>query len=805
MRGFNVLHPTGWDAFGQPAENEAIKRQRDPKEMVQEYSANFRRALKRLGLSYDWSREIDTSATEYYKWTQWLFLLLYKRGLAYRATAPINWCPSCHTGLANEEVKEGRCWRCDTPITKRPMPQWYFKITDYAERLLDDLSQIEWTEGVKAMQREWIGRSEGAEMDFPLESERGAIKIFTTRPDTVFGATFIVLAPEHPMVEQITAPEHRAEINLYRQRAQRETDIQRMSTERTITGVFTGTYAINPVSGERIPVWVGDYVLMGYGFGAIMCVPAHDARDFEFARKYGLPIKLVYKTDDGPQTAQQMTCALPEGGIAVNAGPFNGHPNSKETILKFVKWLEETEQGKVRVSYRLRDWLISRQRYWGAPIPIIHCTRCGEQPVPENDLPVVLPDTAHFEPSGTGESPLSIIPEFVKVSCPQCGGEASRETDTMGGSACSSWYFMRFADPKNELEFASRTKLDYWLPVDLYTGGTEHAVMHLLYARFWVKVLYDAGIINFNEPFRQLRNQGMLLGHTPGRRPRTGEQAGDDEDEQVVDWIVLKPEERDSFPADQVIWRWVKMSKSKGNGIDPEQIIDQVGADSLRLYILFVAPFEDDVRWTEEGLIGASRFLNRFWRWVSAAAPHYDTNWRASRHELTPVEQRVRRKLHQTVRKIGNDLNNFSFNTAIAALMELMNELYAYAPAEVDAMKAASCTLLSEVLEMLALIASPMTPHLADELWEMLGKAGPIYKMNWPEYDEKVAAEEEFTLVVQVNGRVRDRITVPADSGDETIKMLALENKHVTDLLTDNKQIKKVIVVPKKLVNVVIG
>ncbi len=807
MRGFNVLYPMGWDAFGQPAENEAIKRQRDPKEMVEEYSDNFRRAMQRLGLSYDWSREINTSSPEYYKWTQWFFLLLYERGLAYRATASINWCSSCKTGLANEEVKEARCWRCDTSISKRPMPQWYFRITDYADRLLNDLTEIDWPEGVKLMQREWIGRSEGAEIDFPLESGHGAIKIFTTRPDTIFGATFMVLAPEHPLVEEITTDEHQSKINVYRQQCQRETEIQRSSADHSITGAFTGAYAINPVSGMRLEIWISDYVLMGYGSGAIMSVPAHDQRDFNFARKFNLPIELVYQDSEAPITAEKMTCALTEGGIAINAGPFSGRASSKETVSQFTNWLVQTGKGKAKISYKLRDWLISRQRFWGTPIPIIHCPQCGQQPVPVADLPVLLPEIKNIEPTGTGESPLASITEFVNTNCPRCGGDARRETDTMGGFACSSWYFMRFADPKNDEEFANRQKLDYWLPVNLYTGGTEHAVMHLLYARFWVKVLSDADMIGFNEPFRQLRNQGMLLGYTPGRRPRPDEQREVDDSEQVLDWIVLKPEERESYPADQIIWRWAKMSKSKGNGIDPEKLIDQVGADSVRLYMLFVGPFEDDARWSEEGLIGAHRFNHRLWRWIAAAIPFYDPNWESKLiwTDSTPVERKVRRKLHQTVRKVGIDLENFSFNTSVAAIMELLNELYAYAPADEKAMQLINSAIISENLDMIVPLLSPLMPHLADEFWRLLGKSGSLYGTKWPEYDEAAIVDDEFTLVVQVNGKLKDRIVVSADATEETLKTLAVNSKHVTSVLNENRRIKKVILVPKKLVNVVIG
>ncbi|HZT41194.1 MAG TPA: leucine--tRNA ligase [Chthonomonadaceae bacterium] len=810
MQGFNVLHPMGWDAFGQPAENEAIKRGRNPKEMVEEYAANYKRQLKLVGISYDWSREINSSHPDYYKWTQWFFLLLYKRGLAYRASTPINWCPSCKTGLANEEVVAGRCWRCGTPVEKRPMPQWYFKITAYADRLISGLDTIQWPEGIKLMQREWIGRSEGAEVDFPVVGHEETIRVFTTRPDTLWGATFMVLAPEHPLVDVVTTAEQRAEVEAYKLKAQRETEIERQSTERAKTGVFTGAYAVNPVNGEQIPIWIADYVLMGYGTGAIMAVPAHDQRDFEFARKYNIPIVLVYQISVD-QTIEAMTEATPHTGTMV-LSPFAGSPNDKTTVNKVIRWLEEKSIGQGRVNYRLRDWLISRQRYWGAPIPIIHCPKDGEVPVPEDQLPVVLPDVEKYQPTGTGESPLAGIPEFVNTICPVCGGPARRETDTMGGFACSSWYFLRFADPHNNEEAFSREAADYWLPVDLYVGGAEHAVMHLLYARFWTKVMYDAGLIAFEEPFQRLRNQGMLLAHTPGREVRKDEDVSDgedtDSDEPIEDWKVLRPEERKTFPPDQIVWRWVKMSKSKGNVVTPDEIAEKYGADSLRVYGLFVAPFEDTVQWTDTGIEAAHRYVNRVWRLWTELRPHYRPDWRADLGAISSLEgqeRNLRRKLHQTIRKVGEDIESFRFNTCIAALMELTNDLSAFrnelgnkAPTEPQAI------LISEVLETLTLLLSPIAPHLADEFWERLGQEGFTFRQPWPQFDPEVAAEEAITIVVQVNGKVRDRLLVPVDMPDSEIEKLALESEKVRAEL-DGKQVRKVIAVPGKLVNVVIG
>jgi leucyl-tRNA synthetase len=819
MRGFNVLHPMGWDAFGQPAENEAIRLGRNPREMVSEYAANYKRTLHRIGVSYDWDREINSSQPDYYRWTQWVFLLFYRRGLAYRAVSPINWCPSCTTGLANEEVKEGRCWRCSTPIEKRPMPQWFLKTTDYADRLLADLDGIDWPEGIKQMQRDWIGRSEGAEIDFPVAPTSGpsprvgggreggstgaVIRVFTTRPDTLFGATFMVLAPEHPLVQVVTTPERRTEVQAYVRRAQQVTEIERTSTARVKTGVFTGAFAINPAANEPIPIWVADYVLMGYGTGAIMAVPAHDQRDFEFARRYVLPVRLVYQIPGGPATPEEMTEALPEDGTVINSGAFDGLPNSKATIRKFIDWLEGTGVGAGRVNYRLRDWLISRQRYWGAPIPIVYCAACGAVPVPEEQLPVLLPEVERYQPTETGESPLALIPEFAQTICPRCAGPARRETDTMGGAACSSWYFLRFADPHNDREFAAREKIDYWLPVDLYVGGAEHAVMHLLYARFWTKVMYDAGHIGFHEPFLRLRNQGQLLAWTPGRRPRAGEEAKEGE-EGVIDWILLKPEERERFPADQVVWRWARMSKSRHNVITPDEIAEKYGADSLRVYELFVVPFEETVQWTEEGINGAFRFLSRVWRWTTSALPEYDLEWRErlSKSEMDPAERRHRRKLHQTIRKVSEDIEAFGFNTAIAALMELVNELYAYRPAQVGAAPAAHAAIVSEALESLTLLLAPFAPHLADELWERMGKPGSTYHAAWPAIDPAVAAEDEIILVVQVNGKLRDRLTVPAGTPDDALREMALSSGKVQALLNE-KQVRNVVVVPGKLVNVV--
>ena len=695
-------------------------------------------------------------------------------------------------------------------LRNAPLPQWYFKITDYADRLISGLDTIAWPEGIKTQQREWIGRSEGAEVNFQVYGEDATIRVFTTRPDTLWGATFMVLAPEHPLVAQITTPEHKAAIDEYIAKAQRETEIERQATDRTKTGVFTGAYAVNPVNGANIPIWIADYVLMGYGTGAIMAVPAHDQRDFEFARKFDIPVVLVYQSAD--ETADTMTEATATGGTAV-IGPFIGSANSKETVGKVVRYLEEQGVGRGVVNFRLRDWLISRQRYWGAPIPIIHCAGCGPVPVPETDLPVVLPDVEKYQPTGTGESPLAAIPDWVNVSCPACGGPGRRETDTMGGFACSSWYFLRFADPHNSTEAFARSMADYWLPVDLYVGGAEHAVMHLLYARFWTKVMYDAGLIGFDEPFQRLRNQGMLLAYTPGREVRNeddGNTADENEgDEPIEDWKVLRPEEKASVPESEWVYRWVKMSKSMGNVVTPDAMAEQYGADSLRLYGLFVAPFEETVQWTDSGIQNANKYLNRVWRLWTELRSHYTADWRdnlaAALPDFTENDRRLRRKLHQTIRKVGEDIESFRFNTCIAAFMEFTNELSAFRNALTGTVPtAAQVALISEVLETLPLLFAPVTPHLADEFWERLGKEGFTFKQSWPAFDEAAAAEEAITIVLQINGKVRDRLFVAPDTDSAEIERLALANEKVAADLT-GKTVRKVIAVPGKLINIVAG
>lgn len=811
MQGYNVLHPMGWDAFGLPAENEAIKRKSHPKKTVPEYINTYKRQMNLIGIGYDWSREINSSEPDYYKWTQWIFLLLYKRGLAYRSLAPANWCPNCATVLANEEVKDGRCWRCDSYIEKKDLPQWFFKITEYADRLIDDLDTIDWPESIKLMQKNWIGRSEGAEVTF--KSEQGDdIVIYTTRPDTLWGATFMVLAPEHPLVEKLTSPEKKKEVEEYRLAAQRQSAIERQSTEKEKTGVFIGAYAINPVNDERIPIWIADYVMMGYGTGAIMAVPAHDERDFEFARKFGIEIRPVIKHPDAPEGYVPDETEdfggftfHSEYGDMINSGPLFTGTRGAHAKKDVTNWLAETGRGRYAVNYKLRDWLISRQRYWGAPIPIIHCEKCGEVPVPEDQLPVELPDVEHYEPTGRGESPLANIPEFVNVTCPSCGGPAKRETDTMGGFACSSWYFLRFVSPHLDDAPFDKDLAAYWLPVDLYVGGAEHAVMHLLYARFWTKVLHDAGWVPFVEPFQKLMNQGMVLAYTPHRTMEAGEavEIEAEEEEEERDLIPLFPEEVASYDPEKIVWKYVKMSKSKRNVVTPDAMAEKFGADSLRTYELFVAPFEDAVQWSEEGMNGAFRFMGRVWRIVNDFAETYDPDWKpkaAQEAASDPNAKALRRKVHQTIRKVGEDIEKFAFNTAVAALMEMTNEMYAFASKAGDS--ARQSAVMSEAIEMLVLLISPMTPHIADELWETLGKEGFTLQQSWPEYDQQVAKADEVEIVAQINGKVRGKMVVPADADEETLKQVVLESDKIKGELA-GKTVRKVIVVPGKLVNIV--
>jgi leucyl-tRNA synthetase len=810
MRGYNVLHPMGWDAFGLPAENEAINKGSHPKHTVPRYVANYKRQMNLIGLSYDWEREINSSQPDYYKWTQWWFLQLYKRGLAYRANAPVNWCPRCRTVLANEEVEGGKCWRCGTLVEKRDMPQWFFKITAYADRLLHDLDELDWPEGIKQMQRHWIGRSEGVEFEMAIQGRPELkFRVFTTRIDTVFGMTFAVLAPEHPLVEVITTPEQRAAVEAYRERARRLDEATRLSAERERTGVFTGAYAVNPVNDEPVPIYIADYVLMTYGTGAIMAVPAHDERDYDFARKHGLPIRVVISPDGSAPDPDATPDCYTGDGVMVNSGAFSGLPN-REGMQRLAEWFEARGLGERKVNYRLRDWLISRQRYWGAPIPIVHCPVCGEVPVPEDQLPVLLPDVEAYQPSGTGESPLANIPEFVNTTCPQCGQPARRETDTMGGFACSSWYFLRFCDPHNDKEPFAQDKARYWMPVDYYVGGAEHAVMHLLYARFWTKVGYDAGFVPVKEPFYRLRNQGMVLALTPYRPPREDETLREGEVGILVrrDQLEQMSEEEKAH----LFWQWEKMSKSRYNVVTPDEIVERYSADTLRLYELFVAPFDTAIEWKEEGVKGMHRFLGRVWRLMREVRPCFVRDWRPILNEscqtpecpLDEPARKMRQRTHASLKKIAADIPDFKFNTAVATLMEWFNHLEDYwkqvnqQPCCADAM-----AVVSEAVECFILALSPFAPHIADELWEAYGFEGFTLQQPYPQYDESLARADEFEMVVQVNGKLRDRIVVPADISREAMEQLALASPRVQAYL-GGKPPRKIIVVPGKLVNIVV-
>lgn len=741
MNGYNVLHPMGWDAFGLPAENYAIKNKISPQEAIKENTDKFRQQLMQMGFSYDWSREINSSDPDYYKWTQWFFFLLFKKGLAYQKESLQWWCPVDKTVLANEQVEAGKCWRCGNEVEKKALKQWFFKITDYADRLLEDLDDLDWSEAIKSMQRNWIGKSKGAEVNFKIENQEARIKVFTTRPDTLFGATFMVLAPEHPTVERITTASQKSKVESYKAEAQVKSDIERQETEREKTGVFTGAYAINPVNGEKIPIWIADYVLMGYGTGAIMAVPAHDERDYEFAKKHDLPIVEVIE-----KPKEFKGCYAGEGKV-INSDEYNGQ-NSADMREKITTDLTKKNTGEEKVNYRIRDWLISRQRYWGAPIPIIHCPKDGAVAVPEKDLPVVLPEVKSYEPSGDGRSPLATIPEFVNTTCPKCGGKAERETDTMDGFACSSWYFLRFADPHNGKEAFGKEKAEFWLPVDDYIGGAEHAVMHLLYARFWTKVMYDEGLINFKEPFKTLRNQGM----------------------------ILAPD-------------GAKMSKSKGNTIEPDGLIEQgYGADSTRIMELFIGPWNQSAAWSVEGMGGSFRFLQRVWTLVQ----EYLEAGKELNGALTC------RMLHKTIKKVSEDLQGLSFNTAIAAMMECVNDLY-----QAKAEKGFDAEDWGTALKALVQLLAPFAPHIAEELWHELGEKGSVHQSNWPVHDEKYLVSDTMTIVVQVNGKVRANIEVSSSASEEEVIKTARDNPNVQKY-TNGKTEKKAIYVQGKLVNFVV-
>jgi leucyl-tRNA synthetase len=749
MQGYNVLHPMGFDAFGLPAENAAIKHGIHPFTWTMQNIDNMRRQLKSMGAIYDWGREVITCLPEYYKWTQWFFLKLYEAGLAYRAKAPVNWCPQCQTVLANEQVVEGFCERCGAAVTHRDLEQWFFRITKYAEELMQH-DGIDWPERIKTMQRNWVGKSLGAEISFALSHpgiEEKEIRVFTTRPDTTFGVTFMVLAPEHPLVSKLTSPERRAEVEEYITRSRRQTEIERLSTEREKDGVFTGAYVVNRLNGERVPVWLADYVLLSYGTGAVMAVPAHDERDFAFARKYNLPIRVVIAPPGWE--GEELEAAYTEPGTMVNCGQFNGLP-SEAGINAVCDFLREKGWGGRTISYKLRDWLISRQRYWGAPIPMIYCSHCGIVPVPEADLPVLLPEDAEFRP--TGESPLKYCERFVNTTCPRCSAPAKRETDTMDTFMCSSWYFLRYASPHyDSAPFDKRVK--YWLPVDIYTGGAEHAVMHLFYARFFIKALRDMGLISFGEPFTRLFNQGIIIAQKQ------------------------------------------KMSKSRGNVITPDEYVSESGADAVRAYLMFVAPWEQGGEWNDSGISGVSRWLNRVWNLVLEP---YTMAAQVEAKSDDKAHRDLQRITHQTIKKVTEDLERLHFNTMIAALMEFTNYL-----AGVKEAGTVSESDWRESVDTLLLLTAPTAPHLTEELWQQTGHSYSIHNQWWPQWDEGLAKDEEIILVVQVNGKVRDRIAVPASITETEALRLALESQRVKAHY-EGRQVVKKFYVPGRLVNIVV-
>ena len=797
MQGYAVLHPMGWDAFGLPAENAAIDRGIPPAKWTYQNIAQMRDQLQRLGLSYDWEREITTCAPDYYKWTQWLFLQFFKAGLAYQKEAPVNWDPVDQTVLANEQVDaEGRSWRSGARVEKRLLKQWFLKITAYADQLLADLEKLSgWPERVRTMQENWIGQSVGARVLFKTETGE-ELPVFTTRPDTLWGATFMVLAPEHPLVEKLTTPEQQAAVKAYQAEAAARSEIERSAEDREKTGVWTGSYAINPVNQERIPIWIADYVLMGYGTGAIMAVPAHDQRDFEFARKFGLPIKLVVQPPQGGvESAEDLQAAWTGEGVLINSGPLNGIPVGKgpgQSVERAIAWLEEQGLGERQVNYRLRDWLISRQRYWGCPIPVIHCPHCGIVPVPEEDLPVLLPEDVEL--TGRGGSPLAQLEEWVKVKCPTCGAEARRETDTMDTFICSSWYFLRFSDPRNDREIFRKDLVNAWLPVDQYVGGIEHAILHLLYARFFTKVLRDLGLLNFDEPFSRLLTQGMVQARTYYNPNKSGK------DRWIPTALVKDPSDpRDPETGEPLQVIYATMSKSKGNGVDPEEVLANYGADTARMFILFKAPPEKDLEWDDADVEGQFRFLNRVWRqvydFVSRGGGTASLQAKVEAGSLTKAERDLRRAVHTAIKEVSEDLEEYQFNTAIAELMKLSNAL---AEAGIP-----DSPVYAEGIRTLVLLLAPFAPHIAEELWQALGGTDSVHRQSWPSYDPVALVADTVTIVVQVNGKLRGSFEAPADVTPEEQERLALQSEAAQKYLQGATP-KKVVVVPKKLVNVVV-
>jgi leucyl-tRNA synthetase len=735
MNGYQVLHPMGWDAFGLPTENYAIQKKIHPEIATEENIRNFKRQISRFGFSYDWTREITTSDPSYYRWTQWIFLQLFKHGLAYEKEAPINWCPSCKTGLANEEVVNGKCDRCGATIERKNLRQWMLRITAYAERLINDLDLVDWPSDVIAMQRNWIGKSTGATIFFPIDQTNESVEIFTTRPDTIFGATYMVLSPEHPLLNQFVSGKFATQLQEYRELIQSKSDLERTELNKDKTGIFTGLYCLNPFTDTKIPVYVADYVLMSYGTGAIMAVPAHDQRDFDFAQKYQLPITPVIEPYDGEMPTDH---AFDLPGRMIHSGPYNGM-HSEKAIQEIIKALEEKGLGKSSTQYRLRDWIFSRQRFWGEPIPIVHCQKCGCVGIPEDQLPLTLPKVTSYEPSGTGESPLVQMKDWVQTTCPTCGGPAMRETNTMPQWAGSSWYYIRYTDPLNSDSLASKEAIQYWLPVDAYIGGREHTNLHLLYVRFWHKFLFDLGVVHCPEPFMKLRNQGMVLAED-GR----------------------------------------KMSKSLGNVINPDEVLDRYGADVIRMYEMFMGPFDQESLWNTQGVEGVKRFVNKVW------SLYQDGNIQ----NKAPDDSTLR-LMHKTIKKVTEDIESYSFNTAISAMMIYVNHLQKLS------------FLPTITIEVLVQLLAPFAPHLCEELWNQMSHTDSVFCTKWPKYQEELCEDTEVEIAIQINGKVRDKITVPTEIEEDELKQRILQREKIQGYTTE-KTIRKWIIIPSRLVNIIV-
>ncbi len=779
MKGFNVLHPMGYDAFGLPAENYAIKTGTHPRETTNSNIEHFTKQIKALGFSYDWDRCVQTCDADYYKWTQWIFLQLYKKGLAYESNTPINWCPSCKTGLANEEVKEGRCERCHSEVTRKTIRQWVLKITEYAERLLQDLDELDWPESVKIMQRNWIGKSIGAEVDFAVADKDGKatdkkLRVYTTRCDTLFGATYMVVSPEHPLVKELTTAEQKAAVEKYIEDAAKKSDLERTDLAKDKTGVFSGSYAINPVNGKQIPIWVADYVLISYGTGAIMAVPAHDTRDWDFAKKFNLPIIEVLKSEVDVQKQ-----AWTEDGIHVNSEFLDGL-NKQDAINKMLDFLEEKKIGKKAINYKLRDWIFSRQRYWGEPIPLVHCPKCGTVAVPEDQLPLELPNVKTYQPTGTGESPLAGIDSWVNCKCPQCGGEAKRETNTMPQWAGSCWYYLRYLDPKNDKEFCAKEKENYWMPVDLYVGGAEHAVLHLLYARFWHKVLYDIGVVSTKEPFHRLVNQGMITSFAYQRKDKTLVPVDEVEDKENNVYV----EKATGQELTQVV---AKMSKSLKNVVNPDEEIKLYGADSVRMYEMFMGPLTMSKPWATQGIVGIHRFLEKVWS--VAEKPYSDLDIFGKLEDENLIE--LRKLYAKTVEKVTNDTDTLNFNTAISQMMIFINA--------VSKLNEIPKTMWEGFVKMLSCYA----PHLGEELWEKLGHSKTVAYEAWPTVDAGLAADDQKTIVVMINGKLRDKFNAAPGTSQADLIAAARQTEGAKKFLEGKTEVK-VVCVPDKLVNIVV-